>query len=396
MTLEIRLKLYDDASYLTSVKYNWSKCDIAKVVYLGQQTDWFYSGVFDNSVDTQSQESLNKILNIVDNSVPTIKLKTTKEGIPIKKAPWECSRLQHSRKAKDKAWHCFDTSPTHYNLMSAIIEAQDQYKTIERESKESCEIKLAKGIKYNSKQFYAYLRSKKKSNPTVSKLKKPNGEFTTSVKESADLLVKSFATVFTNETSLTRDCNMDIIAVKQIDPLIISDYDVKNELLALDVSYEDPVDLIYLDFQKAFDKVAHERLLLKLESYGITGQVHDIIRNFLTGRSMTVRVGDHISSWEPVTSGVPQGSVLGPLLFILFINDMPQVTKFNTLLFADDSKVIGNANYPEDIQTDIDCLSRWSEIWQMKFNVEKCGVLHIGESNPQHGYTKNAIELNKP
>ncbi|CAB4032648.1 Hypothetical predicted protein, partial [Paramuricea clavata] len=101
---------------------------------------------------------------------------------------------------------------------------------------QSKEIKLAKGIKYNSKQFYAYLRSKKKSNPTVSKLKKPNGEFTTSVKESADLLVKSFATVFTNETSLTRDCNMDIIAVKQIDPLVISDYDVKNELLALDVS----------------------------------------------------------------------------------------------------------------------------------------------------------------
>ncbi|CAB4019189.1 Hypothetical predicted protein [Paramuricea clavata] len=72
LTLEIRLKLYDDASYLTSVKYNWSKCDIAKVVYLGQQTDWFYSGVFDNSVDTQSQELLNKILNIVDNSVPLL------------------------------------------------------------------------------------------------------------------------------------------------------------------------------------------------------------------------------------------------------------------------------------------------------------------------------------
>jgi hypothetical protein len=116
--------------------------------------------------------------------------------------------------------------------MSAI-EAQGKYETVERESKESYEIKLAKGIKYNSKQFYAYLRSKKKSNPTVSKLKKPNGEFTTSVKESADLLVKSFATVFTNETSLSRDCNMDIISVEQIDPLIIS---ALNELLALDVS----------------------------------------------------------------------------------------------------------------------------------------------------------------
>ena len=72
---------------------------------------------------------------------------------------------------------------------------------------------------------------------------------------------------------------------------------------------------------------------------------------------------------------------------------MPQVTKFNSVLFADDSKVIGNAYCPEHIQTDIDCLSRWSEIWQMKFNVEKCGVLHIGESNPQHGYTLNGIQL---
>ena len=67
----------------------------------------------------------------------------------------------------------------------------------------------------------------------------------------------------------------------------------------------DPVDLIYLDFQKAFDKVVHERLLLKLQAYGITGQVYDIIRSFLTGRTMAVRVGDHVSSWEPVISGVP-------------------------------------------------------------------------------------------
>ncbi len=131
LTLEICLKLYDDASYLTSVKYNWSKCDIAKVVYLGQQMDWFYSGVFDNSVDTQSQELLNKILNIVDNSVPTIKLKTTKEGIPVKKAPWECSKLQHSRKAKDKAWHCFGMYPTHYNLMTAI-EAEGKYEKVRK------------------------------------------------------------------------------------------------------------------------------------------------------------------------------------------------------------------------------------------------------------------------
>ena len=155
----------------------------------------------------------------------------------------------------------------------------------------------------------------------------------------------------------------------------------------------DPVDLIYLDFQKAFDKVVHERLLLKLQAYGITGQVYDIIRSFLTGRTMAVRVGDHISSWEPVISGVLQGSVLGPLLFILFISDMPEVTKFSTMLFADDSKIIGNAHSPDVIQSDINRLSQWVDIWQMSFNTGKCSVVHIGNDNPLNNYAMNNTQL---
>ena len=155
----------------------------------------------------------------------------------------------------------------------------------------------------------------------------------------------------------------------------------------------DPVDLIYLDFQKAFDKVVHERLLLKLQAYGITGQVYDIIRSFLTGRAMAVRVGDHISSWEPVISGVLQGSVLGPLLFILFISDMPEVTKFSTMLFADDSKIIGNAHSPDVIQSDINRLSQWADIWQMSFNTGKCSVVHIGNDNPLNNYAMNNTQL---
>ena len=78
------------------------------------------------------------------------------------------------------------------------------------------------------------------------------------------------------------------------------------------------VDLVYLDFQKAFDKVPHERLLLKLRAHGITGQCNNIIRNFITGRTMAVRVGDELSTWESLLFGVPQGSVLGPLLLLLF------------------------------------------------------------------------------
>lgn len=113
------------------------------------------------------------------------------------------------------------------------------------------------------------------------------------------------------------------------------------------------VDLVYLDFQRVFHKVPHERLLLKLKAHGMTGQCNNIIQNFLTGRTMTVRVGDELSSWEPVLSGVPQGSVLGPLLFLLFINNLPAITTNITTLFVDDSMLIGNARSLATIQSDL-------------------------------------------
>ena len=149
------------------------------------------------------------------------------------------------------------------------------------------------------------------------------------------------------------------------------------------------VDLVYLDFQKAFDKVPHERL----PAHGITGQCNNIIRNFITGRTMAVRVGDELSIWEPVLSGVPQGSVLGPLLFLLFINDMPAITTNITTLFADDSKLTGNARSPATIQSDLHCLSQWAGVWQMKFYESKCSVLHIGKDNPKDNYMMGPTPL---
>lgn len=113
------------------------------------------------------------------------------------------------------------------------------------------------------------------------------------------------------------------------------------------------VDLVYLDFQRVFHKVAHERLLLKLKAHGMTGQCNNIIQNFLTGRTMTVHVGDELSSWEPVLSRVPQRSVLGPLLFLLFINNLPAITTNITTLFVDDSMLIGNARSLATIQSDL-------------------------------------------
>ena len=146
------------------------------------------------------------------------------------------------------------------------------------------------------------------------------------------------------------------------------------------------VDLVYLDFQKACDKVPHERLLLKLRAHGITGQCNNIIRNFITGRTMAVRVGDELCTWEPLLFEVPQGSVLGPLLLLLFINNMPAITTNISTLFADDSKLIENAGSPATIQSDLHCLSQWADVWQMKFNESKCSVSHIGKDNPKNSY----------
>ena len=98
-------------------------------------------------------------------------------------------------------------------------------------------------------------------------------------------------------------------------------------------------DTIYLDFAKTFDSVAHERLLQKVSAFGIRGSVLLWIRNFLTGRRQYVSINGESSSWKDVLSGVPQGSVLGPILFILYINDLPEIVSSTVKIFADDTKL---------------------------------------------------------
>jgi hypothetical protein len=156
-----------------------------------------------------------------------------------------------------------------------------------------------------------------------------------------------------------------------------------------------PVDAIYLDFSKAFDTVCHERLLAKLKSYGVTDKVNDWIGSFLKDRRQRVKVNGTLSDWVEVTSGVPQGSVLGPVLFVVFINDLPEVVESICSMYADDTKIYRSVDTVEDfarLQSDLDNLTTWAEKWQMKFNADKCQVLQLGQKNAKHVYSMKSAE----
>ena len=142
------------------------------------------------------------------------------------------------------------------------------------------------------------------------------------------------------------------------------------------------IDIVYLDFKKAFDSIPHERLLIKMKGYGITGSVLHWVRSFLSGRKQRVRVGNSYSSETNVTSGIPQGSILGPVLFTIFINDLPEMIDINCQVFADDTKIYEDSRYKAKIQKDLYNLQEWTEKWNLYFNVAKCKVMHVGKKNP--------------
>lgn len=141
-------------------------------------------------------------------------------------------------------------------------------------------------------------------------------------------------------------------------------------------------DVILLDFSKAFDKVPHQRLLSKLHNYGIRHNTLNWIHSFLSGRTQRVVMEGIHSESCPVESGVPQGSVLGPLLFLVYINDLPNSLdqRTNVRLFADDCLLYRPIMGPDDsaqLQADLGMLTDWETKWQMSFNPTKCETIHI-------------------
>ncbi|EFO95251.1 hypothetical protein CRE_08695 [Caenorhabditis remanei] len=171
-------------------------------------------------------------------------------------------------------------------------------------------------------------------------------------------------------------------------------------LLISNLEQKKPVNAVYIDFRKVFDTVAIPKLKVKLKAYGIQGKLLNWINSFLSGRSQKVLLNGLLSNYTSVDSGVPQGSVLGPILFILYINDIGDKLESNPLLYADDLKLIS----PDavTIQNDMKMLSEWCNTWQMNVAPKKCELITFFKSrkknvksNPLLNISLNGLRLPK-
>jgi hypothetical protein len=173
------------------------------------------------------------------------------------------------------------------------------------------------------------------------------------------------------------------------------------------------VDVLYFDLAKAFESVVHSKLIAKLKCYGVTNNLLRWFNEFLTDRFQCVSIEGEKSAYLPVTSGVIQGSVVGPFLFTIFMNDLSAYLKQNAIgssmnfpasycpdhilkIYADDLKLYSVVDCGRDadfLQASVDCLHDWCNTWQLKINTSKCGVLHLGANNLNRTYYVNGQSL---
>jgi len=162
-----------------------------------------------------------------------------------------------------------------------------------------------------------------------------------------------------------------------------------------------PVDIFYLDFAKAFDKVPRKRLVKKMRAKGIDPGVVSWVEDWLTGRSQRVCIQGEKSDSSEVESGVPQGTVLGPVLFSIYIDDLESELRklalgVKIVKFADDTKggkVITSCEDRDNLQRALDCLAEWADKWGMCFNLAKCKIMHVGSQNPEYEYFMKGTKL---
>ena len=144
-------------------------------------------------------------------------------------------------------------------------------------------------------------------------------------------------------------------------------------------------DCIYLDYQKALIRYPTEvNIISKLRTYKINECLVNWVEDYLQNRSQFVEINGEKSRWLPVTSGIPQGSVLGPLLFLIYINDLTENVNSTVYMYADHTKIYREIQSDDDhevLQRDLETLKTWSDRWLLKFHPSKCYRINIGKKN---------------
>ncbi|KAF2355284.1 Reverse transcriptase domain [Trinorchestia longiramus] len=370
---------------------------------------------------------------------------------PTNNPPWFSHEIKHLINARQHSYRRLKRYQTEPHLREHIHAYRAVNRTI-KSTKRNKGITVAAQAKTNRKSFYKHENDKQLKTDTIRPLIDSEGSTQTKNKSKSKILTTYFISVFIHEhlteipqpqasnpeeilsdgiftveegnqqipnnyrpisltsvISKTREILPKVRIIKQLnDQNLIIDrqhgFRKKRSCLTNlfdffgEVNYTyyrtKAVDLVYLDFQKAFDKVPHERLMAKVEAHGIRENYSRWIQNWLTGRTQRVVILDETSDSTLLTSGVPQGSLLDPLLFIIYINDFDVeiISKINKL--ADDTKLCHRAfteRKRATIQSDLNRLLQWTETWQMSFNIDKCSVMQVGANKRHFQTTMNDI-----